>query len=1009
MDYPGSGLARLPLLILAVVAGCAAVHSAPLSYNRDVRPILSENCFACHGPDPGTREAKLRLDVREAALDREAIVPGDLEASELIYRILTDDKDELMPPPDSHKVLSTGQKEVLQEWVRQGAGYEPHWAYIRPERPPVPDAGEAHPIDNFIVARQAPEGLALSPQADPPTLARRLALDLTGLPPDPAGLGDTASGIDQLLASPHFGERMAVFWLDLARYADTIGYHSDEERDVTPYRDWVIRSFNQNKPYNRFITEQLAGDLLDEPTLETYIATTFNRVNQISEEGGIQDAEYIAKYHAERVRTTSVAFLGSTMGCAECHDHKFDPFTMRDFYAMEAFFADIFEKGAYNNNGSYNEGADIADYPVAAMGQWGPRLDLPTPEQSAELESILSDKNAVQEELDATTPELEVAFIEWAAERAADLGDGTPRDVAILDDDELDIGKTETVEEDVYSGKIARRQKGEGTIQHIVKAGGRQMRMVKGDILFAYAWLDPEDPPRQLMLQFRSGGDWDHRAWWGEDLIESGQGKEAGAHHRTGDLPAAGQWIRLEVPAAAVDLEPGDKVTELAFTQFGGTVLWDLTGRHTTDPAAAVFGLSDAARQALVDSGDHPPEGEARTALMDHYRTIAPLLAPARKRLAELRKEENAVRAMIRSTLIALPATPREIRVLPRGNWMDRSGEVVQPAVPGFLATGRVASPGERLTRLDLAGWLTSRDNPLTARAFVNRVWALFFGTGLSRDVQDLGNQGRWPTHPGLLDWLAVEFMENGWDVKHLVKVIVTSKAYRQSSNTSPELQALDPYNESYARQNARRLPAEFVRDNALAVSGLLNRQIGGRSARPYQPTGYYRELNFPKREYKPHEDENQHRRGVYMHWQRSFLHPMLIAFDAPAREECAAYRASSNTPLQALNLLNDPTFVEAARVLAQDLVAKHETFADRLAEGFSRVLNRAPSDEESALLGALHERQLDRYRTAPDGAGDLLSVGLAPVPEGLDPAEVAATTAVTRALLNLHETITRY
>jgi len=982
--------------------------AAPLSYNRDIRPILSENCFACHGPDKASREAKLRLDVREVALKKDAIVPGDPEESELIYLINTDDEDDLMPPPDSHKSLTAAEKNILEEWIAQGAPYEPHWAYIKPERPAIPEMGAVHPIDNFILARLKPEKLVLSPPADKNTLARRLAFDLTGLPPSSVGLADSPADLDALLASPHFGERMAVYWLDLARYADTAGYHSDKVRDVTPYRDYVIKAFNDNKPYDEFIVEQLAGDLMPEPSLEQYVATTFNRVNQVSEEGGIQDKEYIAKYYSERVRTTSVAFLGSTMGCAECHDHKFDPFTAKDFYAMEAFFSDIFEKGAYNGDGRFNEGADIKNYPGFTLTQWGPTMLVPEEGQGAELAKLVAKRIAAEAELQETTPALEAAFADWVKEIKGKVAAGKAQDVTVLEDDEFPLGGAKTVTENVHSGSLARRQQGEGAVQHIVDLAKKPTTIAEGDTLFAWVWLDPENPPKQLMLQFKAGNDWNRRAWWGEDLLPFGQGRRKIAHNHLGKLPLLGKWTRLEVPVAAVGLSDGQKVTSLAFNQFGGTVLWDLVGRHTDSGRAALAGFPDPVRKAVAASKDKALTTPQKELLFAHYRTIAPALESVRKKIAACKASEKAAQDAIRTTLVTLSATPREIRLLPRGDWTDGSGDVLLPAVPEFLASD-LESGSERLTRLDLAQWIASPDNPLTARAFANRVWALFFGSGLSRDLQDLGNQGQWPTHPELLDWLSVEFMESGWDVKHLVKLIVTSQSYQQSSNASAELVERDPYNMLYAHQNSRRLPAEFVRDNALAVSGLLNAQLGGASARPYQPAGYYAQLNFPKRKYQQHNDANQYRRGLYMHWQRSFLHPMLSAFDAPAREECAASRANSNTPLQALNLLNDPTFVEAARVFAEELVKESPELSVRLESGFRRLLSRSPSGEEVEILTALYDDQRARYRDAPEDAAKLLGVGLSPVAENLAPAELAAMTSVTRALLNLHETITRY
>ena len=841
---------RLSFILLTVTVAATSVTAAePLSYNRDIRPILSENCFACHGPDKASREAKLRLDIREVAVDKEVIIPGDSEGSELVFLINSDDDDEIMPPPESHNRLTAREKKLLARWIEEGAVYEPHWAYIKPQRPAVPEMGEKNPIDNFILARLKLEGLPISPAAETATLARRMSLDLTGLPPFASGAKDSAADLEKLLASPHFGERMAVHWLDLARYADTNGYHADIVRDVTPYRDYVVDAFNNNKPYNQFIIQQLAGDLKKNPTTEDHVASTFNRLNQISKEGGIQDAEYIAKYYAERVRVTSVAFLGSTMGCAECHDHKFDPFTTKDFYAMSAFFADIFEKGAFNNDGRYNEGADIKNHPGFTMSEWGPILKLPEPAQAEALAEIQSKIAPLDAKFNETTPELEQGFQKWVAE----------------------------VREE-----------------------------------------------------------------------------RAASEGKKPDLPHA--------VARAFERSTGKK----------------------------------------LDNGQ-------KGILLNHYRTTIPELKVVHDQLTKLRAEQRKLEGEVRRTLPSVSTTPRVIRVLPRGDWTNKTGEIMAPAVPQFLAFPESGKADERLTRMDLAEWIASPENPLTARAYVNRLWSLFFGEGLSRDLQDLGNQGRWPTHAELLDWLSVEFIESGWDVKHLVRMIITSKSYQQSSNPSDELMEKDPYNTLYARQNPRRLPAEFVRDNALAVSGLLNLKLGGRTARPYQPAGYYAQLNFPKRKYAHDTNENQYRRGLYMHWQRSFLHPMLSAFDAPAREECTASRGRSNTPLQALNQLNDPTFVEAARVLAQELLAGGQAFPAQLDTAFQRVLSRSPIDDEITLFTSLHEKQLARYRETPEDATKLLAVGLNPPADEKDPARLAAMTAVTRALLNLHETITRY
>ena len=1003
---------RLTITALTLLASLPAV-AAPLSYNRDVRPILAENCFSCHGPDKNAREAKLRLDIRADALASKAFVPGDPEESEIIHRIYTEDTEEIMPPPESHRVLTSTQKKILSEWVEQGAEYEPHWAYLVPKRPEVPKVGATHPIDNFILAGMPEASRKLSPRADTDTLRKRISFDLTGLPAsfEEIEKSNAQSSIDHFLSSPHFGERMAVMWLDLARYADSHGYHSDKTWSMTPYRDYVIRAFNSNKPYDTFIVEQLAGDLLEKPTTEQYVATGFNRVNQLSEEGGIQDAEYIAKYYAERVRTTSVAFLGSTMGCSECHDHKFDPFTAKDFYSMEAFFSDIYEKGAYNGDGRYNAGADIKNYPGFKLDKWGPALDVPEPRDTNELTRIEKEKRLLEKELEVTGPGLEKEFLTWLDDLRAKISASKPKDLTILDDNELPLENVQTVTDNVHSGKIARRQTSNGLVQHIVDASSKPVSLGNGEQLFAHVWLDPNNPPRQIMLQFNADNSWEHRVWWGEDLIPYGKGSNGPDHHRGGDLPALGKWVRIEVSAEKVGLPAGTKITQLAYTQHGGTVLWDLAGRTTSDASSALAGIPDNLRKQLLAGESKKLGASIREPLLNHFRTVAPSLQPVRDKIAKLDQQAKGAMGSTRMTLVTLSTNPREIRILPRGDWMDRSGPVVEPALPAFLAGGKQESKssGDRLTRLDLAQWIASKDNPLTARAFVNRVWALFLGTGLSRDLQDLGNQGQWPTHPELLDWLAVEFMESDWDIKYLVKLILTSETYQQSSNASRDLTGSDPYNKLYARQNARRLPAEFIRDNALAVSGLLNPMIGGASARPYQPAGYYRELNFPKRTYKQDNNQNQYRRGVYMHWQRSFLHPMLVAFDAPPREECTASRESSNTPQQALNLLNDPTFVEAARVLAEKLTGDSRPFDERLELGFQALLQRKPHAEEHKLLKALYDRQLKRYIQSPQEANALLKVGLHPAGREANPMDLAAFTSVTRALLNLHETITRY
>jgi hypothetical protein len=719
-----------------------------VEFNRQIRPLLSDRCFRCHGPDARQRKGDLRLDTDAGAKAKRdsgpAIVPGKPDDSELIRRVSSDDDTERMPPPGAGKPLSRDEIRLLRRWIAEGAEYEPLWSYLPPRRPRIPPVQAAawpqNPVDRFILARLEAEGLVPSPAADRMTFVRRLSLDLLGLAPVPdpvdAFLSDSDPQafeklVDRVLASPHFGERMATYWLDLVRYADTVGYHGDQEHPISPFRDWVIKAFNDNLPFDRFTIEQLAGDLLPEATVDQKIASGYNRLLQTSHEGGVQQKEYQKKYDADRVRNLSAVWLGATLGCAECHDHKYDPYTQHDFYSLVAFFADV-------DDGRTFKGTD-------------------------------------------TSP--------------------TKR--------------------------------------------------------------EPE----------------------------------------------------LDVPA--------------------------------------------------------PLDG------------------------------------VLRRTMITEAIEPRTIRILARGDWMDESGEIVAPAVPRFLKP--LEASDRRLNRLDLARWLVSPDHPLVARVFVNRLWYLFFGAGLANSLDDFGAQGELPSHPELLDWLAVEFAESGWDVKHVVRLLVTSNAYRQSSQLSDELRRRDPQNRLFARQSTYRLPAEFIRDNALAASGLLVRRLGGAGAHPYQPAGYYKHLNFPKREYQPDAGESQYRRGVYTHWQRQYLHPMLKAFDAPSREECTAARPISNTPLAALALLNDPSFVEAARVFAARML--HEggsSPAERIRWAYRVVLSRLPADADVAVLVRLYEMNCEIYKGDPESAGKLLAARLAPIPPGVDPAGLAAWTEVARALLNLHETITR-
>ncbi|MFM7398394.1 MAG: PSD1 and planctomycete cytochrome C domain-containing protein [Verrucomicrobiota bacterium] len=830
----------MPLLSLFLAASTAAPLPDKVDFNRDVRPILSENCFYCHGPDASHRKAKLRLDLRDAALAKEAFIPGKPEESELSKRLDAEDPEERMPPADSHKKLDDRQKAVLRKWIAQGAEYRQHWSYEPPVKPSAPAGSEG--VDHLVEAGLKPLGLTPGPEADRRTLARRLHLDLLGLPPTPeevdAFVKDASPDayprlVERLLASPHYGERMAITWLDVVRFADTIGYHSDTPRNIWPYRDWVIRSFNDNKPFDRFTLEQVAGDLLPDGGREALIGSGFNRLLLTTEEGGAQAKDYQQRMLTDRVRAVGAAWLGQTTGCAQCHDHKFDPITMRDFYSLGAFFADVHEPDI----GRREEGILVS-----------------TPEQDARLAELAAAVAQAHKKLEAAHPSLTPAIETWEKDFTA-----------------------------------------------------------------------PETP-----------------------------GKKTKAKRKDPDAKLAAQ-------AAPILKKPADKRT----------------------PAD-------------------------RNVVRDYYLSLHPeALKTERDALAAAEKSHDAFRAAIPKTLVtAKAAQTRTVRILPRGNWMDETGEIVKAALPHYLPQPKLE--GRAPNRLDLAQWLVSRDNPLTARVTMNRLWMQFFGTALSKNPGDLGAQGELPPNQPLLDWLAVEFMDGKWDLKRMVRIIVNSRAYRRASTATQAQRETDPYNRALARQTPFRLDAEFVRDNALAVSGLLVPKVGGPSVKPYQPERYWENLNFPVREYVHDQGEAQHRRGLYVWWQRSFLHPSLLAFDAPSREESCTERTRSNIPQQALVLLNDPTYVEAARAFGTASAAREGDDDARLRWAWRRAVQREPN---AAELGTLRKVLNDRraaYRADPESAKKLLQVGLSPAPKESDPVELAAWTHAARVLLNLHETVTR-
>ncbi|MBY0503458.1 MAG: PSD1 and planctomycete cytochrome C domain-containing protein [Bryobacteraceae bacterium] len=948
------------LLCVFFLAGCALL--AEVSFNRDIRPILSDTCFRCHGPDQSSRMAALRLDRREDALrprrSGTPIVPGDAQASLIVQRIFAEGA-RLMPPESAHKTLSAAQKNLLRQWVAEGAKYEGHWAYQSLPKP-------AGTIDAFIDRGLRRAALPAAPPADRRTLIRRLSLDLTGLPPSPADVADfERSGqyealVDRLLASPGFAEKQTMLWLDAVRYADTCGFHGDNAFPAWPYRDYVLRSFQQNKPFDQFTREQIAGDLLPNATREQRTATALHRLTRTSAEGGIQPKEYLAKYAADRVRTVSAVWLGSTLGCAECHNHKFDPFLAKDFYAMKAFFADIQETGLVPDRGK---------------DAWGKQLLLPTPAQEAQLAAI--------EKTIASLPAGPVA------EKATTFGwvVQKPQRSSATNGVELKPGKGDTLTAEGPNPDHATYEvtltPGEGQWTHL----GLE---VQGDDRLPGANL-ARGADRLVITEVEALADGRPVAFTvaATNTVFS-----------TKDLPAGAAIDQQAGSGWGVNTygDPRNAVLSLRFAQPLAAKELVVRLRHDSAWRRATTGRF---RLALSQEAVAWPVGfEAKTPTVSKElleRDAA--FANGDVALFRAQLERDLLKSAMAKVVVTESGKPEVTRILPRGNWMDESGAIVEPAIPEFL--GRLSTPG-RATRLDLANWIVSRENPLTARVFANRIWRQFFGTGLSKVLDDLGSQGEWPTHPELLDYLAAEFASD-WNVKRLIKLVVMSETYQRASQPTPLMLERDPENRLYARQSRYRVEAEVVRDIALSAAGLLQNEFGGPSIRPPQPDGYLAALNYPIRDYSATEGQAQYRRGLYVHWQRTFLHPSLMTFDAPSREECTVNRTSSNTPLQALVLLNDPIFVEAARGLAQRM-AGAPTFEARVNLAFERALGRPVTAEEAAVLRELYQKSKAQLTQA--SAKQLLGVGESPAAG--DDVDLAALTTVARAVLNLHGTVTR-
>ena len=1013
---------------------------AAVNYARDVRPILSDNCFACHGPDDQKRKAGLRLDTKDGAFsklksDNVAIVPGKPDLSELIDRIENDDPELLMPPKQSGKQLTAAQIALLRRWVEQGAPTKAHWAFEAPQKPPLPPVKNTvwpiTEVDRFILARLESEGLSPSAEADKSTLIRRVTLDLTGLPPTldevDAFLNDGSAQayekvVDRLLKSPRYGEHMARFWLDAARYGDTHGLHLDNYREIWPYREWVIRAFNADKPFDRFIVEQLAGDLLPNPTPDQLIATGFNRCHVSTNEGGSIEEEVYVRNVVDQVDTNGTVFLGLTTGCARCHDHKYDPIRAKDYYQLFAFFNNI-DGPPMDGNGA----------------KWAPIVPVPSPQQTEALQTLDRQIAASQEEIRTAPTKL------IAVDQVKDEGDDgkavARRSEFVWIDDALPAaaspqgdGPWEFVgkpDHPVFSGHASLRNKAQGLKQRFFDNAARKLRVGPGDTLFAYVYMDAANPAKEVMVQWHTNGNWSHRAYWGENLIDFGKDGTP-ERLRLGDLPARGQWTRLTVPVGKLGLKPGTEIDGWAFTQFDGTLYWDKAGIETETPqdgqlydtlsawikAQRGGGNSDASediKKVIGKERSRRTETETKQLkayFIEHaYRKTAAMIEPLKAKLDEITANRKKLEAQFATTLIfrEKAGAPKPAYLLKRGEY-DQKGAQVERGVPAFLPP---FPPGAPSNRLGLAEWLIAPNHPLTARVAVNRFWLQLFGTGLVKTAEDFGAQGEPPSHPELLDWLAVTFREDGWDVKRLMKRLVMSAAYRQSSRVTPEQLAKDPANRLLARGPRFRLDAETLRDQALFASGLLIERIGGASVKPPQPLGLWEAVGYTDSN-TAHFNADQgaekvHRRSLYTFWKRTSPPPQMTTFDAPSREACQVRRERTNTPLQALLLMNEPQYIEAARALAERTLREGgATTDDRLKFIYRVVTARSPDSKDLAELSATLKDLTAHYTSQTAAAKQLIAAGETAPGSRAQPAVVAAWTMIANVILNLDLAISK-
>lgn len=1024
-------------------------------YNRDIRPILAENCFACHGQDSAARKAGLRLDQREAGLKAQAFVPGKPDESAMIQRILSHDPKELMPPPKTKKTLSPAQKELLKTWIQAGATYQPHWSLVTPKLPELPpvknNAWIRNPIDRFVLAEMEKRGLQPAPEADRRTLARRLALDLTGLPPEPAEVEafvkDTASDayekyVDHLMQSPHWGEHRARYWLDAARFADTHGIHFDNFREIWSYRDWVINAFNQNQPFDQFTIEQLAGDLFPNPTLEQRIATGFNRCNITTNEGGAIDEEYLVLYARDRTETTSLVWMGLTAGCAVCHDHKFDPLSTKEFYSLSAFF---------NNTTQNAMDGNISNTP--------PVIQVPRKEDRERYARIPEEIKKVREEIESHKKVVRVEFDRWLAEVKPEEKKTTPiSQEGLILHAPFNEGKGTTLTFTVKDKPVTLsssspiewvKGKTASLAYSLPQNGALELADVgdfeKEDRFSVSTWIRLPKPGSMGAIVARMNQQEAYRGWdfWVQDnrigmhiinrypedalkVVSKKQLVPNEWHHVTASYDGSGKPSGIVLTIDGIP-QPYDVETDSLKSTIKTKVPLKIGQRHTSERLAGVnlqdlriYGRTLSAAEVAnmaqsnriqdllrLPARDRKPE-EVNDLFAWYLLNKVPKNQEFTARITSLEKELADIRSRgtVAHVMHEKQGEPVAF-ILERGEY-DKRRDQVKVNTPSVLPPFAKDLPKNRL---GLARWLLSSEHPLTTRVTVNRFWQEIFGAGIVRTTGDFGVTGELPSHPELLDWLAIEFRTRGWDIKQFFKLMVTSATYRQSAVCTAEKREIDPSNRYLSRGVRYRLDAEMIRDYALAASGLLARKIGGPSVKPYQPEGVWEAvamIGSNTRDYRQDNGENLYRRSMYTFWKRSAPPASMDILNAPNRETCTVRRDRTNTPLQALVTLNDVQFIEACRNLAQKALEAEKTDDSRIDFVTGRLLARPLETQERQVVRQSLAQLLASYKGKAADAAKLIGVGESRPDPKLDPIQLAAWTMLVNELMNLDETLNK-